>query len=153
MTPTKVWFLRPNNFWGSKKFLGPSKIEKNDFRKKPKFCYLSKNWGWFPQWPWWPRCHRTSWDNSSNLKMAPAHCEHAKKSCDNFKILGRYLHFAIYVCLSVDCIQAGPYTFGPRVPQFWRQFFWCFSTWKNWDLALWNIFWSLGCVKKAKNVK
>ena len=28
-----------------------------------------------------------------------------------------------------------------------------FSTWKNWDLALRNIFWSLGCVKNAKNVK
>ena len=29
-----------------------------------------------------------------------------------------------------DCIQAGPNTFGPRVPQFWQKFFWCFSTWK-----------------------
>ena len=48
-----------------------------------------------------------------------------------------------------DCIQAGLNTFGPRVPQF----FWCFSTLKNWDLALQNIFWSLGCVKNDENVK
>ena len=54
---------------------------------------------------------------------------------------------------SLDCIQGGLNTFGPRVPQFWQKFFWCFSTWKNWDLALRNIFWSLGCVKNDKNVK
>ena len=64
------------------------------------------------------------------------------------------LHWTSSFCDSTaDCIQAGPNTFGPRVPQIWRNFFWCFSTWKNWDLALWNIFWSLGCVKNDKNVK
>ena len=53
----------------------------------------------------------------------------------------------------IDCIQEWKNTFGRRVPQFWRKLFWCFSTWKKWDLALWNIFWSSGCVKNAKNVK
>ena len=50
--------------------------------------------------------------------------------------------------LSEDCIQAGANTFGPRVPQFWRNFFWCFSTWKNWEIALQNIFWSCGYISK-----
>ena len=56
---------------------------------------------------------------------------------------------------SPDCIQTEPDTFGRGVPQFWWNFLrWVLVfTWKNWDLALWNFFWSLGCVKNAKNVK
>ena len=54
-----------------------------------------------------------------------------------------------------DCIQEGPNTFWPRVPQFWQNNFGgsLIITWKNWDLALQNFFWSLECVKNAKNVK
>ena len=57
------------------------------------------------------------------------------------------------IIVTSDCIQAGLNTFGLRVNQFWWKYFWRFSTWKNWDIALWNLFWSLGCVKNAENVK
>ena len=83
--------------------------------------------------------------------------------------IGRCLAQCVYTCVNpiyspliplnnghlikgFDCIQEGPNTFGPRVPQFWQKNFWFFSTWKYWVLALRNIFWSLGCIKNAKNV-
>ena len=52
-----------------------------------------------------------------------------------------------------DCIQTGPNTFVEGVPEIWRSFLRGFNIWKNWYLALRNLFWPLGCVKNAKKSK
>ena len=52
-----------------------------------------------------------------------------------------------------DCIQTGPNTFVEGVPEIWRNFLRGFNIWKNWYLALRNLFWPLGCVKNAKKSK
>ena len=44
--PPKVGFLRPKKVLGGQKsFLGPPKIKKIDFLKKPEFCDLSEHGG------------------------------------------------------------------------------------------------------------
>ena len=76
MTPPKVGFLRQNkDFWAQKSFLGPPKIQKIDFFKKPQLRDLTEHWRWFPQWPWSPGYHQTPVYNSKINYLAVAHCE------------------------------------------------------------------------------